>query len=221
MGASPNLAGGLMVAGSGGGASSSTGYADALAPKLFCVGDPGDGGSCSDTCQCDPDDQASAGVQQGSDGIIAPTDLTIDRNTSVDGRWWFDLHDRLGAPVVYYPLNVGGASCLLPPDPGTSPEPVPGPGAPHSEGVQIASTGSCGPFLVGGLDITCQETGVTLTSMCGTLAVFYHNTLGTKNYNSKGGPVPNCAGHGSAHAAGSHTGTGTSSAVTISSACTP
>ena len=143
------------------------------------------------------------------------------RGRSADGSGGPSLFGPSASGRMQYPLDMGGMDCAIPPDTGTPPETVPGPGSLFSEGVQIGSSGTCGPFLVGGLPITCAETGVTLNSICSVTVSFFHTSLGPKTYNSAGGSVSNCGGHGSAHSAGSATGTGQMDAVIIVSGCTP
>ena len=90
------------------------------------------------------------------------------------------------------PCNLDDPCCRTPPQPccttGTCPD---GPG-PYYQGV--ATVDAIPPGLtdyVEGLQITCQETGVTQTSGCNEV-IFYHNSAGLKHYSTPGGIAPKC-----------------------------
>jgi len=97
------------------------------------------------------------------------------------------------------------------------PVPVPGPGSPYElQSVIVTGNGTA----LGGVPVTCTETGVTMATSCvdlGATGTFYFTTTGTKHFTAPAGSYSKCEPHVPPCNAGSGSG---SAGVPGSSGCT-
>jgi len=105
------------------------------------------------------------------------------------------------------PPLFGGGSCATPP-PGTAPAPVPSSSSPFSIQAGIFN----GSTPVGGLTLTCTESGVSFITTCNTftgLYTFYFNDGHAKHFTQPGGPGLTCPNNPGNYGASGNSGTGT------------
>jgi len=211
IGAGPSAGGGLMVAGSGGSAFSPTDSGDPLAPILACANPPGNGPG--DSCSSDGGGGGGSGGGSNDGGSVWLRTLnTASGNGGASGgtcsacggcqsgsggssttpngpNGSYPTLGQYAWTRMYYPLDLGGTSCLPPPDPGTSPEPMPGPGSAYAQVLYVQDFKSGGN--ASGLSVTCLTTGATETTDCGP-HTFYFDHGGSATYQTPGGAGIDC-----------------------------
>lgn len=96
-----------------------------------------------------------------------------------------------GSSVLAPDWAQGWGACAPPPGL-PEPPPAPGPGSPFQQVAVAYYSGS----TVGGINVTCLDTGVTITSSCSGTPPFYHTTGGLmhpKTYIATGGSGTQCS----------------------------
>ncbi len=81
--------------------------------------------------------------------------------------------------------GADGPSC----DCGQGQCPPPPPTGPYAQNIFVGAVS--GPPLLKNLRVTCKNTGVSQDSICGSVT-FYHETSGTKTYDTPGGACQDC-----------------------------
>ena len=159
------------------------------------------GGNCQPTCEGGPSGGgansgwgptiqraggAGGGANSGGGGF----------DVGMIGRWNVHRSRPGNSPARDFQASAQRADGLpcTPPPGGPVPAPVPNSSAPFSNGlVTVDVTAS---VQAAGLRIYCEETGVTLTSDCGSVQ-FFHKTSGPSlvfHYSTPGGPGSKCTG---------------------------